>query len=296
MKKFAIIGVGGYIAPRHLKAIKDVGGKLVAACDQKDSVGQLDSHSYNVEFFTDEKDFADFLKTSGVDVLIVCSPNHLHVTHAIMGLEAGADVICEKPLALTESELSRLEVAEKKHGKCVGTILQLRVHPSLVSIQQDLIAQGKQDHIVKMKYITSRGIWYHRSWKGDVSKSGGLATNIGVHLFDLLIWFFGTPGSVEVGEANDFQISGKIAFERAKVDWMLSVDNNQVPQDHRDVGKNTYRSITIDGSEVEFSEGFNDLHTVIYRHFLQGKVFGIKDVRPSIKVVEEIRRQAGLLS
>lgn len=295
MKKFAIIGVGGYIAPRHLKAIKDVGGKLVAACDEKDSVGQLDSHSYDVEFFTDDRAFADFLKSSKVDVLVVCSPNYLHVTHAIMGLEAGADVICEKPLALTEDELNRLQEAERKSGKRIGTILQLRVHPSLVAIQQDLIALGKQDHVVRMKYVTSRGPWYHRSWKGDVSKSGGLATNIGVHLFDLLVWFFGENGKVTVTEATPHIVAGKLQFDRASVDWMLSVDNYLVPEDHRKAGKNTYRSITVDGTEVEFSEGFNDLHTVIYRHFLQGKVFGINDVRPGIKIVEEIRRQAKAL-
>ena len=295
MKKFAIIGVGGYIAPRHLKAIKDVGGRLVAACDEKDSVGQLDAHSYDVEFFTDDKEFAAFLKTSGVDILIVCSPNHLHVDHAIMGLEAGTDVICEKPLALTQSELDRLVAAEKKSGKRVGTILQLRVHPSLVAIQQDLIALGKTDHTVKMKYITSRGPWYHRSWKGNVEKSGGLATNIGVHLFDLLVWFFGTPGKVEVTESNPHLVSGTLEFERAKVSWLLSVDNHHLPEEHRKAGKNTYRSITVDGNEVEFSEGFNDLHTVIYRRFLQGKIFGIEDVRQGIKIVEEIRRPSGRL-
>lgn len=292
MKRFAVIGVGGYIAPRHLKAIKDVGGKLVAACDQKDSVGQLDSHSYDVEFFTDEAEFAQFLRKHPVDVLVVCSPNHKHVDHVILGLEAGADVICEKPLALGQDELDRLTGAEKKSGKRVGTILQLRVHPSLVAIQQDLLALGKQDHVVKMKYITSRGPWYHRSWKGDVAKSGGLATNIGVHLFDLLVWFFGRPVKNVLEEATPYQTSGKLHFERATVEWMLSVDNRLVPEGHRQAGKNTYRSITVDGKEVEFSEGFNDLHTVLYRHFLSGRIFGIDDVRPSIAIVEDIRQQA----
>jgi UDP-N-acetyl-2-amino-2-deoxyglucuronate dehydrogenase len=292
MKKFAIIGVGGYIATRHLKAIKEVEGQLVAACDEKDSVGQLDSHSYDVQFFLKENDFFNYVKKNHVDIVIVCSPNYLHASHIEQGLRAGADVVCEKPLALTEAELNRLEAVEKETGKKIGTILQLRIHPSLVKIQREIASARKRDHLVDLTYITSRGPWYHASWKGDVKKSGGLATNIGVHFFDMLYWFFGAPKDILVTESSDMKMAGSMAFESAKVSWLLSVNHHDLPAQAKESKKTTFRSITVDGNEIEFSDGFNDLHTELYKKFLSGEIFGVSDVRPGIAMVEEIRLQA----
>lgn len=294
---FAIIGVGGYIAPRHLRAIRDTGNNLIAAADPKDSVGILDQFGYDVSFFTEIERFDRHLEKlrrgpeeDRVHYITVCSPNYLHDAHCRLAMRVGADVICEKPLVINPWNLDSLEEIEAETDRKVNTVLQLRVHPELLKLKQALQedTSGKQ-HDVMLTYVTSRGIWYQVSWKGQQEKSGGVATNIGIHFFDLLLWLFGPAGDVKLYHADDKRMSGYIELENARVRWFLSVDVDDLPEAAVASGKKTFRSITVDGQDVEFSEGFTDLHTRVYEETLAGRGFGIQDARPSIELTHRIR-------
>jgi UDP-N-acetyl-2-amino-2-deoxyglucuronate dehydrogenase len=297
-KNFALIGAGGYIAPRHLKAIRDTGNRLVAAVDLKDSVGLLDQFSFDVKFFTEIERFDRHLEKlrraadqEQVQYVTICSPNYLHDAHCRLGMRVGADVICEKPLVINPWNLDSLQEIEAETKRKVNTILQLRVHPELLKLKARLEQEGPAaQHDVVLSYITSRGNWYHVSWKGQIEKSGGVATNVGIHFFDLLIWLFGPALNIRVYQADPKRMSGFIEMERARVRWFLSVDHNDLPQSARQANKNTFRSITVDGQEVEFSEGFTDLHTRVYERTLAGNGFGIADARPSIELTYRIRQ------
>lgn len=295
-RNFAIVGVGGYIAPRHLRAIRDTGNRLIAAADPKDSVGILDQYDFNVKFFTEIERFDRHLEKlrrgpmeGRLDYLTVCSPNYLHDAHCRLGLRLGADVICEKPLVINPWNLEALQEVEHETGHRINTILQLRVHPELLKLKQTLEVKDGKQHDVMLTYVTGRGNWYHSSWKGQVEKSGGVATNIGVHFFDLLLWLFGAAGDIRLYHSDAYRMSGYIELEHARVSWFLSVDPNDLVLAHAPRGKNTYRSITVDGKEVEFSEGFTDLHTRVYEETFAGRGFGIEDARPSIQLTHRIR-------
>jgi UDP-N-acetyl-2-amino-2-deoxyglucuronate dehydrogenase len=296
-KNFAIIGVGGYIAPRHLKAIRDTGNRLVAAVDSKDSVGLLDQFSFDVKFFTEIERFDRHLEKlrrasdqERVQYVTICSPNYLHDAHCRLALRVGADVICEKPLVINPWNLESLQEIEAETGHKVNTILQLRVHPELLKLKARLEQESSGTrHDVVLSYVTSRGNWYHVSWKGQMEKSGGVATNISVHFFDLLIWLFGPVQAAKVYHADAERMSGFIELEKARVRWFLSVNHNDLPEATREAKKTTFRSITVDGQEIEFSEGFADLHTRVYEHTLAGNGFGIEDARPSIELTHRIR-------
>ena len=302
MTNFALIGAAGYIAPRHLKAIRDTGNKLIAAVDPHDSVGLLDSFSFETRFFTEIERFDRHLEKlrRGPDAeanrahwVSICSPNYLHDAHCRLALRIGADVICEKPLVINPWNLDQLEQIEEEFGHKIYNVLQLRVHPGLVQLKADLQNASRSSmHDVVLTYITSRGAWYHTSWKGNLDKSGGVATNIGIHFFDLLMWLFGPAGEVQVFHDDPKRMSGFIELENARVRWFLSVDHNDLPQEALQKGKMTYRSITVDGQEIEFSEGFGDLHTRVYEQTLAGNGFTIADARPSITLVHRIRTTA----
>jgi len=298
-KNFALIGAGGYIAPRHMAAIRDTGNRLVAALDPKDSVGILDRYSFDVSFFTEFERFdrfAEKLRRKSEEERLhwvsICSPNYLHDAHMRFALRVGAHVICEKPTVLEPWNLDALSELEQETGQVVRTVLQLRVHPQLVALRERLLASPGHIYDVDLTYITSRGRWYGISWKGQEERSGGLATNIGIHFFDMLIWLFGEVQHVEVHASTPTVVSGWLQLERARVRWMLSIDNTFLPAEALAAGKATYRSITVDGQEVEFSEGFTDLHTVIYRDALEGRGFGLQDARPSIVLAHTIRYAA----
>ncbi len=294
---FAIIGVAGYIAPRHLKAIKETNNRLVAALDKCDSVGILDQFFDDVDFFTEFERFdrhAEKLRRKGEDKRIhyvsICSPNYLHDAHSRFALRIGAHAICEKPLVLNPWNLDALAELEKETGKRVYNILQLRVHPSILALKEKIENEPPDKiHDIDLIYITSRGKWYFISWKGDISKSGGIATNIGIHFFDMLLWIFGGVKKNEVHYSDPMKMGGYLELERARVRWFLSLDKNDLPERAVREGKPTYRSITVDGEEIEFSGGFTDLHTVVYREILEGRGFGIEDARPSITLAYEIR-------
>jgi UDP-N-acetyl-2-amino-2-deoxyglucuronate dehydrogenase len=292
---FALIGAAGFVAPRHLKAIKDVGGTLVAAVDPRDSVGILDSYFPEAHFFVEFERFDRHLdkmrrRGEGVPYVSVCSPNYLHDAHVRFALRSGADCICEKPLVLNPWNLDGLREIEADTGRRVFTILQLRLHPAIQALKAAVEAEPHRIHDVDMTYITSRGRWYHVSWKGDDEKSGGVATNIGVHFFDMLTHIFGPVTTSIVHVATRQQIAGYLECRSARVRWFLSVDSTDLPL-HVPVGRATYRSITIDDEEIEFSEGFTDLHSLSYQAVLNGNGFGIDDVRPSIEVVSRLRSQ-----
>lgn len=295
MKNFALIGAAGYVAPRHMKAIKETGNNLVAALDKHDNVGILDSYFPNADFFTEFERFdrhLDKLKRKGrnVDYVSICSPNYLHDSHIRFALKHGADAICEKPLVLNPWNVDALEEIEKETGKKIYTILQLRLHPSIIALREKILS-GPKDKIydVDLRYITSRGNWYHISWKGDESKSGGIATNIGIHFFDMLIWIFGRALKNEVNIHKSDHAAGFLLLEKARVNWFVSVDYKHVPDSSRAAGKQTFRSLLIENEEIEFSEGFADLHTRSYEEILKGKGFGVQDAKPSIQTVYEIR-------
>jgi len=296
-KNFAIIGVGGYIAPRHLRAVRDTGNNLIVAVDPKDSVGILDQFGYGVSFFTEIERFDRHLEKlrrgpeeDRVHYISVCSPNYLHDAHCRLAMRVDADVICEKPLVINPWNLDSLEEIEAETGRKVNTVLQLRVHPELLKLKQALEQDTSgQQHDVVLTYITSRGIWYHVSWKGQQEKSGGVATNIGIHFFDMLLWLFGVAGDVKLYHADNKSMSGYIELEHAHVRWFLSVAAKDLPESAVSAGKTTYRSITVDGDEVEFSGGFTDLHTRVYEETLAGRGFGIQDARPSIELTHRIR-------
>ncbi len=295
-KNFAITGVGGYIAPRHLKAIKETGHNLVAAVDPADSVGILDRFFSDVSFFTEFERFdrhIDKLRRIGDDRKIhyvsICSPNYLHDAHCRFALRVGADAICEKPLVLNPWNIDALAELEEESGRKINTVLQLRVHPALIALREKIQKERPTDkHDVLLTYITSRGKWYLVSWKGQLERSGGLATNIGIHFFDLLVWLFGGVQKNEVHLANTTSTAGFLELERARVRWFLSIDRDMLPNNLK-AEQATYRSITIDGQEVEFSDGFTDLHTEVYRRTLAGQGFGLEDARPSINLAHDIR-------
>ena len=296
MKNFGVVGVGGYIAPRHLKAIRDTGNRLVAACDPKDSVGQLDQFTFEVRFFTEIERFDRHLEKlrrapedQRLHYLSVCSPNYLHDAHCRLGLRVGADVICEKPLVINPWNLDALAELEQETGRRVYSVLQLRVHDKLLAVRERLLKGRGPKHDVVLTYVTARGPWYDVSWKGSEEKSGGVPTNIGVHFFDMLMWMFGQPEGMRVHVHEDRRWSGMIELERARVRWFLSVDAKDLPFVPVPGGKATHRSITVDGSEVEFSDGFTDLHTRVYEQMLAGKGFGIAEARPAIQLVSDVR-------
>lgn len=297
MKKFALIGAGGYIAPRHLQAIKETGNQLVAAMDVTDSVGVLDSYFPEAAFFTDEARFVNFLNDQRaekhpVDYLTICSPNHLHEEHILLGLKAGLDVVCEKPVALYSESVSRIAATEKECGRKVYTIMQLRLHPSIQALKRkiDGSKQGAK-HIVDVKYITARGKWYHESWKGDVQRSGGIATNIGIHLFDLLLLLFGDVQESIVTNKTAEKMTGQLELEHATVNWFLCIDEGTLPEAIRLKDKRVYRSFRINDEDVDFSEGSLNLHTESYRAILSGNGFRLADTLPSLELVTTLRNQ-----
>jgi UDP-N-acetyl-2-amino-2-deoxyglucuronate dehydrogenase len=294
MTTYALIGASGYIAPRHMKAIRDTGGDLVVAYDPNDSVGILDSHFPDAHFFTEFERFdrhADKLRRRGerLDYVSIASPNYLHDAHCRFALRSGADAICEKPLVLNPWNIDGLAEIERDMGKRIYSILQLRLHPAIIALR-DKFRNSTKKHTVELTYCTSRGRWYHASWKGDDSKSGGVATNIGVHFFDMLSFVFGKVQNNVAHLRSPERAAGFIECERANVSWFLSVDRNDLPASVQGK-KTTYRSITVDGEEVEFSEGFTDLHTRSYEEVLAGNGFGLVEVRPSIEIVSAFRTQ-----
>ncbi|WP_421796953.1 Gfo/Idh/MocA family protein [Haliscomenobacter sp.] len=298
MKNFALIGAAGFVAPRHMKAIKDTGNKLIAALDKHDCVGVIDSHFPDADFFVEFERFdrhIEKLKRQGtrLDYVSVCSPNYLHDAHIRFGLRQGADVICEKPIVLNPWNIDGLQEIEKETGHKVYNILQLRLHESVIALK-DKIDNGPKDKIydVDLAYITSRGKWYQISWKGDVSKSGGIATNIGVHFYDMLHWIFGDVKQNIVHIHNADTAAGYLEFERARVRWFLSINADTLPADVKAKGGRTYRSLTIEGEEYEFSEGFNELHTLSYKSVLNGGGFGLEEARTAIQIVHDIRNSS----
>lgn len=296
---FGLIGAGGYIAPRHMKAIKETGNRLVAALDRYDGVGIMDSYFPDADFFTEPERFdrhLDKLRRKGpgykIDYVSICSPNYLHDAHMRLALRNDAFAICEKPLVLNPWNLDALTELENETGKRIFTILQLRLHPAIIALREK-IANAPADKVfdVNLNYITSRGKWYHISWKGDIAHSGGIATNIGIHFFDMLTWIFGNvkENNIKIHESD--QAAGFLKLEKANVNWHLSINADHLPIQAMEQGKRTFRSITVDGEEVEFSEGFTDLHTRSYEQILAGKGFGLEDARKSIEIVHGIRKQ-----
>ena len=298
MKRFGLIGAAGYIAPRHLRAIKDTGNKLVVALDINDSVGILDSHFPSAEFFTEFEQFEAFVedeKLAGrsLDYIAICSPNYLHVSHMKFALRNGIDVICEKPLVLCGSDLDVIQDYERAYGAKVNSILQLRLHPSILALREKVqSAPAGTVFDVDLTYMTSRGKWYMRSWKGLDQKSGGVATNIGVHFYDMLHFIFGPVVANEVHYRDAYTSAGHLEYERARVRWFLSIDARHLPDNAVQGEKLTYRSITIEGEELEFSGGFTDLHTQSYQRILVGKGYGVDENRTAIETVEQIRELA----
>jgi UDP-N-acetyl-2-amino-2-deoxyglucuronate dehydrogenase len=295
MKRFALIGAAGFIAPRHMKAIKDTGNELVAAYDPFDAVGIMDSYFPDADFFTEFERFdrhIDKLRRQGrpVDFISICSPNYLHDAHIRFALRAGCNVICEKPLVLNPWNVDAIQDIEKETSKKTYTILQLRLHPSVIALR-DKILDGPKDKIyeIDLKYITSRGKWYHQSWKGDFDKSGGIATNIGVHFFDMLTWIFGDVKDNIVNIHDDNTASGCLILKNANINWFLSIDYNEIPDLVKLQGKKTYRIMKIENQEIDFSDGFTELHTKSYESILNGNGFGIELARKAIQIVHDIR-------
>lgn len=300
MKNFALIGAAGYIAPRHLKAIKETSNILVAALDKNDSVGILDSYFPKASFFTEFERFDRFVDKfhhthdKKIDYVAIASPNYLHDSHIRFALKSGAHAICEKPLVLNPHNIDQLKVIEEETGKKVYTILQLRLHDSIIALKNKIAAELAADpekvYDLDLTYLTSRGKWYFVSWKGDEAKSGGIASNIGVHFFDMLSWIFGPleDNIVHIKQADTN--AGFMKLKNARVRWFLSVNYNYIPDDVKSSGKTTYRSIKVDGEEFEFSEGFTDLHTISYKHILEGGGFGLDEARNSIEIVSQIRK------
>jgi UDP-N-acetyl-2-amino-2-deoxyglucuronate dehydrogenase len=296
MKNFAIIGVAGFIAPRHLQAIRDTKNNLISALDKFDSVGVIDSYFPNADFFTEFERFdrhLEKLRRQGqkIDYVTICSPNYLHDSHIRFALRQQADAICEKPLVLNPWNLDALEEIEQETGRRVYTILQLRLHPSIQALKKEVEASPKDKRFnITLDYITSRGHWYQRSWKGDESKSGGIATNIGVHFFDMLLWVFGKPRTTEIKSLESDHASGFLSLEKADINWSLSINANHLPAEVKAAGKRTFRSLQMEGREIEFSDGFTDLHTKCYEQILAGNGFGIREARDSINLVYQLRK------
>lgn len=297
MKTFGLIGAAGFIAPRHMKAIRESGNAIVCALDRFDSVGVLDSYFPDADFFTEFERFdrhVEKLRLRGtpLDYISICSPNYLHDAHIRFGLRNDADVICEKPLVLNPWNIDSLAHLEQQTGRKVFNILQLRLHPAIMSLREKVQGSPGRIHDVDLTYITSRGNWYYSSWKGDISKSGGIATNIGVHFYDMLSWIFGPVRRNDVHIHTHDRAAGYLEFERARVRWFLSINASTLPEDVAVKGKRTFRSLTLDGESVEFSDGFTELHTQSYLDILSGKGFPLDEVRSAIQVVHAIRNQA----
>jgi UDP-N-acetyl-2-amino-2-deoxyglucuronate dehydrogenase len=290
MKNFALIGTAGYIAPRHLKAIKETGNNLLCTVDPHDSVGILDQHFPKADFFTEFERFdrhVDKLRRnkSALDFVSICSPNYLHDAHIRWALRSGADAICEKPLVLNPWNVDVLEQFENETGRRIWNILQLRLHPAVVGYHK--FSSGRP--VVKLTYITPRGSWYHHSWKGDESKSGGIATNIGIHFFDLLISLFGSVEKSNVLLYQPDKARGELILKNADVEWFLSIDENDLPGKLHENGQRTLRQFSIDNEPIDFSDGFTDLHNLSYQEILSGRGFGIQDARPAIELAHSIR-------
>ena len=298
VKNFALIGTAGYIAERHLSAIKYTNNCLLASLDKFDSVGKIDSYFPDSDFFTEFERFdrhIDKLKREGqkLDFVSICTPNYLHDSHIRFALRHGADAICEKPVVLNPWNIDALQEIEKETGRKVNNILQLRLHPSIIELKNK-IDNGPKDKIydVDLSYITSRGHWYHISWKGDSQKSGGVATNIGVHFYDMLTWIFGDVEENVVHVSNNSKAGGYLKLKKANVRWFLSVDSNDIPDNIKKNGQRTFRSITVNGEEIEFSGGFTDLHNISYQEILNGNGFGLEETKKSIETVFQIRNTA----
>lgn len=297
MKNFALIGAAGYIAPRHIQAINDTGNKLICATDPHDSVGILDRYHGDVYYFKEFERFDRHIERlryeqspDKIDYISICSPNYLHDSHIRFGLRSGCDVICEKPLVINPWNVDALADMEAKSNNKINTVLQLRVHPSIIELKKKIENEKRSEkYEINLSYFTTRGPWYHFSWKGDHNKSGGLPTNIGVHFFDMLGWLFGDLEKNEVHIMENDICAGYLELEKAKVKWVLSIDKNKLPEAAKREGKYTYRSITMDGEEIEFSGGFTDLHTRVYEDILNGKGYGIQDARNAIQIVHDIR-------
>ena len=299
---FALIGAAGYIAPRHMKAIKDTGNKLIAALDPYDGVGIMDSYFPESDFFIEPERFdrhLDKLRRESmmstehnrkIDFVSICSPNYMHDSHIRLALRNDAHAICEKPIVLNPWNIDALNVIQQETGRNVYTIFQVRLHPAIIALRERII-NGPADkrYNLDLTYVTSRGKWYHRSWKGDKEKSGGIATNIGVHFFDLLSWVFGEPGMNRVHVLETDKAAGFLELEKADIRWFLSLDFNDIPDSYKKQGKRTYRSLSLEGEEIEFSDGFTDLHTESYKKIIEGKGFGLLDARSSISIVHDIR-------
>ena len=295
MKNFVLIGAAGYIAPRHMKAIKETGNNLVAAYDPYDGIGILDNYFPKASFFTEFERFdrhLEKIKRLGIkiDYVSICSPNYLHDSHIRYGLRIGADVICEKPIVLNPWNVEALIELEEEYSNSVYTILQLIHHDSILNLK-DKIDNGNQDvvHDIDLTYITSRGKWYHNSWKGNIDKSGGIASNIGVHFFDMLQWIFGDLKKLSVDTKTNDTNAGVIFLERANVNWFLSINADNLPNEILKSGETTYRTLSISGQEIQFSKGFTDLHTVSYEKILNGEGYGLRDAKKSIEIVSKIR-------
>lgn len=296
MKNFALIGAAGYVAPRHMKAVKYTNNNLLAAYDKNDSVGIIDSYFPKADFFVEFERFdrhiekLKYEENSYLDYVSICSPNYLHDAHIRFALRSGADAICEKPLVLNPWNIDKLQRVEEKTGRKIYNILQLRVHPSIIALREKVANTRKNTKFeVDLTYLTSRGNWYFTSWKGDDAKSGGIATNIGVHFYDMLSWIFGDVQENSVHLHEKDRAAGYLEFANARVRWFLSVNAEYLPKTIKEKGQTTFRSITIDGQELEFSSGFTDLHTVVYKEILNGNGYGLDAARAAIKIVHDIR-------
>ncbi len=294
MKRFALIGAAGYIADRHMRAIKETGNQLVAATDPFDVMGRIDTYFPDAEFFQEIENldkYMDDLRRAGeaVDFVTICTPNHMHPSHIRFALHNGAHAICEKPLVVYPSDIPIIQDIEAETGRRVYTILQLRHHPAILALKREIEAGTNRSYDIDLSYITTRGKWYRHSWKGDAHKSGGVATNIGIHFFDMITWIFGPVKENIVYRYDAEKAAGYLELERARVRWFLSLDYHDLPESALQRGSRTYRSITVDGREIEFSEGFTDLHTVSYQHILSGNGYGIDDARESIVLTDYVR-------
>ena len=294
MKRFALIGSAGYIADRHMKAIKETGNELVCALDKYDVMGKMDSWFPDAEFFLEIENldkYMDDIRREGkpVDYVSICTPNYMHPSHIRLALRNGAHAICEKPLVVYPSDMHIIKDIEAETGKQVYTILQLRYHPAIVALKKEIEDGGNRMYDIDLSYITTRGKWYLKSWKGDISKSGGVATNIGIHFFDMITWIFGRVQENVVHLYTPDKAAGFLQLEKARVRWFLSLDYHDLPSAATGKGMRTYRSITVDGKEIEFSGGFTDLHTVTYQNILLGNGYGIDDARESIELTDYVR-------
>ena len=294
MKKFALIGAAGYIADRHMKAIKETGNALVCATDRFDVMGRIDSYFPDSEFFLEHENFDKYMddlsmKGNPIDYVSICTPNYMHPSHIRFALRNGADAICEKTLVIYPEDMHIIKDIEAETGKRVYTVLQLRYHKTILDLKKKIDEGGDKMYDIDLSYITTRGKWYFKSWKGDVNKSGGVATNIGIHFFDMLTWIFGNVKENIVHRYDYNKAAGYLQLEKARVRWFLSLDAMDLPKIATDAGSRTHRSITVDGNEIEFSGGFTDLHTETYQNILNGNGFGIDDARESIELTDYVR-------